>query len=144
MAGLLSTDAPQYVTPGGTALVTKTQGGMFGLFPGTPEYTRPEVVPAAPPTTPPGNAPVLVMEPAEIEVRVRIPGVAAVQGQVTVAPAVVAALVPHLVRLAGELGKREVGGEVPPAAGEPADDASDTPEASARRSEVEQRVWDRD
>jgi hypothetical protein len=40
MAGFFSAPAPEYVTPTGTSMVTKTSGGLLGMFPGTPEYAK--------------------------------------------------------------------------------------------------------
>jgi hypothetical protein len=83
MAGLFGgPDAPKYVTPSGTELVTQSKdGGLFGVFPGTPDYTTPST-PNGPPSTSPGTTP----QAPGIEVSIRVPGLLHLQGSLWVPP----------------------------------------------------------
>jgi hypothetical protein len=87
MSGLFGgPEAPQYVGPSGTALATQPRAqGLFGVFPGTPEYTQPSTpggtTPPTPGTSDPGSTP-----PPGIEIAVRVPGLLSVQGSLWVPP----------------------------------------------------------
>jgi len=153
MAGLFGgPGAPQYVGPAGTALATQRADGLFGVFPGTPDY----MTPSAPGgSLPPSPVPVPVpVPPGEkqgpgIEVSIRIPGLLNVQGSLCLPPWLLEsapALVPivlHMLRqrIEGEL-CREVPSEVEPdGRGVPCESPRD-PEYGC--SETEARVWDRE
>jgi hypothetical protein len=87
MAGLFGgPEAPQYVGPGGTALATQPHAkGLFGVFPGTPEYATPAKSDggAPSPTQGPGEP---SATPPGVEVSVRVPGLISLQGSLWVPP----------------------------------------------------------
>jgi hypothetical protein len=126
MAGIFGVNAPEYVSPAGAAVVTKTSGGLLGMFPGTPEYGKPEGTMSAPAAGIGG-----------IEIRIAIPGLVNLQGSVVLPPwlpQLAPTIAPALLELVREWLARHGCAplESPPAS------------KTEQRPHVEQRVWDRD
>ncbi len=146
MAGLFGgAEAPQYVGPAGTAVVTQQSGGLFGVFPGSPDYTPPP--PSVPPSTPP--VPPVVQPAPGIEVSVKVPGLVNLQASLWLPPWLresAPALVPVLLQLLrqhieGELCRDAGQGPGPDCEGQPYESPR---EAGFERPETEARVWDRE
>ena len=113
MAGLFGGPAaPQYEGSAGTALATQPQGGgLFGVFPGTPDYTTASTPP------PTGTTPPTGTQAPSIEVAIRVPGLLSVQGSLTLPPWLLEsapALVPLVLQMIRQRIDAEPCNEVPP------------------------------
>jgi hypothetical protein len=154
MAGLFGTDQPTYV---GQPSPSKSSGGLFGMFPSTPDYVTSPSAPALPssPSTKPsdGTASTSTNVPV-VELAVKIANVLDVHGALALppwlldrAPALLPALLPLVRQWLADGFCRFIwpDGQVPPPV-DPYDPQCGPPPAppSYARPDVEQRVWDRE
>jgi hypothetical protein len=146
MAGLFGgVEAPQYVGPNGTAVATKQSAGLFGVFPGTPDYTT-----APPPNVPPSDPPIPPVVPATpgIEVTLKVPGLVNLQASLWLPPWLRESA-PTLVPILLHLLRQRIEGDLCRAAQAAGIRSDGTEYESPRdpgyeRPETEARVWDRE
>lgn len=149
MAGLFGTDQPTYV---GQPSPSKSSGGLFGMFPSTPDYVAaPPLVQPAPTTKPSDGTASTSTNVPVVELAVKVAGVLDVHGALALppwlldrVPALLPALLPLVRQWLADGLCRFVwpDGSVPPSPADPYDPQCAPP--SYARPDIEQRVWDRE
>jgi hypothetical protein len=125
VAGLFGAEAPAYVGPGQTPSGERG-GAAFGIFPSTPKYETPAAAAA-----PAAEA---------MQLKLAIPGVLSAEVTITIPPSIVAKLpelVPELLAIVEAI--RDIS-RTPPLASQQEKRA----EERGARSEIEERVWERE
>ena len=86
MASLFTTKTPEYVGASGAPVASANHGAWSGLFPGAPNYLQLPVTPVPALATCATDSPRPGPVGPGVEVRMAIPGLLTLQGQLTIPP----------------------------------------------------------